>query len=77
MTWRDDADRQALIEAALTAYRARNATGNILFSPAWHDLAPTDREAAFELQLDSRLLERALDPEGLSATARAVLARLA
>ncbi len=76
MTWRDDAARLALIEAAVTAYRARDAAGTIRCSPAWRDLDPTDREIAFDLQLESRLLERALDPDGLSATARAVLARM-
>ena len=76
MTWRDDAERQALIEAAVTAYRARDAAGNVQFSPAWRDLAPVDREEAFELQRESRTIESAVDAEGLSATVRSVLARV-
>ena len=76
MTWRDEREREILIEAAATAYRARNAEGNVLFSPAWRDLAPADRDEAFERQRESRVIECAVDPEGLSATVRAVLARL-
>jgi hypothetical protein len=50
--------------------------GNVLFSSAWRDLTPADREEAFERQLESRLVECAVDPEELSATVRAVLARV-
>jgi len=67
-------DREALIEAASTAFRERDPDGVILPSPAWLDLPPADREAAFEAQVASRMLEAAFDPEGLDATARVVLA---
>ena len=68
---------ELLIEAATTAWRERDpATGRIRPSPAWCDLSPADRESAFRRQLESRVLERALDPRGLSTTVKAVLARL-
>ncbi len=70
-----ETDRDLLIEAAATAFRERDSEGRILFSPAWWDLPPEDREKAFDAQLAARRLERGADPEGLSATARAVLAR--
>ncbi|MBZ5497400.1 MAG: hypothetical protein LAP85_13445 [Acidobacteriia bacterium] len=65
-----------LIEQAASAFRERNAWGRILPSPAWWDLSPEDREAACARQLESRLIERALNPAGLSTTVRAVLERL-
>lgn len=68
--------RELLIEQAASAFRERNAQGRILPSPAWWDLAPEDRDALFVLQAESRLIERSLDPEGMNATVRAVLARL-
>jgi hypothetical protein len=65
-----------LIEAAVSAFRERNSWGRILPAPAWMDLPPADREALFERQLVSRLIERAIHPSGRSSTIRAVLARL-
>jgi len=70
-------DRDTLIEAAASAFRARDVSGRILPSPAWADLAPEDRDAVFDLQLASRRLERAAHPLGLSSTARVVLERIA
>jgi hypothetical protein len=70
-------DRDALIEAAASAFRARDVFGRILPSPHWADLAPEDRDALFDLQLASRRLERAAHPDGLTSTARAVLERIA
>jgi hypothetical protein len=70
-------ERDRLIEAAASAYRERDTEGRIRPSPAWLD-APADvREEIYERQLDWRRLERAADDEGLSATARIVLSRLA
>jgi len=69
-------ERDALIEAAATAFRARDVSGRILPSPDWADLNPEDRDALFDLQLASRRLERAAHPRDLSSTARAVLARI-
>jgi hypothetical protein len=69
-------DRQLLIEAATSAFRARDPGGRIMPSPAWMDLAPEDREAAFERQIAARRVEQVLDSSGLSTTARSVLARI-
>ena len=69
-------DREALIEAVAAAYRARDAHGAVQSHPAWHDLDDEGRREAFELSLSLRALEAALDPEGLSSTAHAVLARI-
>jgi hypothetical protein len=67
----------ALIEAATTAFRERDAaTGRILPSPAWWDLSATEREQLFAWQLANHALESGLDAEGLTSTARAVLDRL-
>lgn len=68
-------DRDALIEAAATAFRERDASGRILASPAWADLAPADCDALYERQLATRQFERALDDDRLSATARVALER--
>lgn len=68
-------DRDALLEAAATAFRERSASGRILRSPAWADLAPDDRAELFERQLAARQVERTLDPQGLSATAHVALER--
>ena len=70
-----DQDRDLLIEAQASAFRERDPMGRILPSPAWWDLSPQDRDAAFALLLASRRLERLVDPQGLTTTARAVLAR--
>lgn len=72
MTDRDE----ALIEAVCTAWRQRDTHGAIEFHPAWHDLDAPGRREAYERSLQLRVLEQSLDPEGLSSTARAVLARL-
>ncbi len=71
-----DDPKDLLIERAASAFRERDTWGRILPSPAWRDLSPEDRDAAFERQLESRVIERALHPAGLSATVRAVLERL-
>lgn len=69
-------DRETLIEQAAAAYRARDPHGRVLASPAFHDLDEPGREEAFDLATRLRRLEAALDGEGLSTTARAVLARI-
>ena len=69
-------EEEALIEAAASAWRARGRRGGVAFHPAWWDLDETGRRAAYEAARQSRTLEAALDPAGLSTTARAVLARL-
>ncbi|HZU96563.1 MAG TPA: hypothetical protein VFF73_07730 [Planctomycetota bacterium] len=66
---------EELIEEVAGAYRPRDPRA-VAFLPAWHDLSPENREAAFDLATDMRAIEAALDPEGRSATVRAVLARI-
>lgn len=72
----DVRDRDALIEAALTAWRPRSPDGLIHPHPAWADLPPSDRQALFDATLRSRAIESLIDPDGLSTTVRAVLGRL-
>jgi hypothetical protein len=72
MSMRDD-----LVEAAATAWRERGASGAIRPSGAWFDLDQDGRREAHDAAAHSRIVEAALDPEGLSTTARAVLARIA
>ncbi len=67
---------EILIERAASACRERNAWGHILPDPSWWDLTPEARESVYQLQIESRFLERALAPDGRSTTVRAVLERL-
>lgn len=69
-------DDEALVEAVAGAYRERGPRGEVRSHPAWHDLDAAGREAAWAAAAEARALEAALDPEGLSSTARAVLARI-
>jgi hypothetical protein len=71
-----DRERELLIEQAAGAWRPRRADGGIGTHPAWADLDSAGRVEAFEAARLQRRLEAALDEEGLSTTARAVLARL-
>jgi hypothetical protein len=64
-----------LVEQVATAYRPLHPT-RIQTHPVWHDLSEQGRVRAFELAAAMRKVEAALDPQGLSSTARAVLARL-
>ena len=68
--------REALIEAVTSAWRPRDQHGRIEDHPAWHDLDESSRQEAFEATLAARALEAALDPRGLTATARALLERI-
>ena len=69
-------DRETLIEQVASAYRARDPHGRVLSSPAFHDLDEPSRQEAFDVAARLRRTEAALDPEGLSTTARVVLARI-
>jgi hypothetical protein len=71
MSARDD-----LIEAAATAWRARDASGAIRPNGAWFDLDSAGRSEAHDAAAQARILESAIDPGGLSTTAHCVLARL-
>lgn len=67
---------EALIEAVASAWREVGVDGAIRAHPSWHDLDASGREAAADAAIVSRWLEAALDPDGLSSTARRVLARV-
>ena len=69
-------DRDELLEQVVAAWRPRGLDDGVRSHPAWHDLPPADREHAARLAAAQRRLEAALDPEGLSTTAHAVLARI-
>jgi hypothetical protein len=71
------AEREALIEAVTTAHRTIDPfTRMVSGHPAFHDLDEEGRRVAYERTLVTRTLERALDPQGLSTTARVVVRRL-
>ena len=72
----DPRDRDALIEAALTAWRPRSPDGRIHPHPAWVDLPPDGREAAYDAMMRARSLESLLDPDRLSTTTRTILRRI-
>lgn len=72
----NERDRLTLLERVTAAWRPRNLDGGVRSHPAWHDLDDASRAEAFEATIELRKLEAALDPEGLSSTARAVLARI-
>ena len=65
-----------LIEAAVTPFRARDASGRILPSPAFMDLPAAARDELAAQQAASRVVERALHPFGWSGTVQAVMARI-
>jgi hypothetical protein len=70
-------DEDLLIEQVASAHRlAPRAFDDLSYHPAWHDLDAGARVRAFERARALRTAEAALDPDGLSTTARAVLARL-
>ena len=70
------AEEDLLVEQVAGAYRSR--IGNELtYHNAWHDLDAAARVRAFDLSTVLRPIEAALDADGLSTTARAVLARIA
>lgn len=71
-----NADHERLVEQATTAHRPLGPGGELRFHPAFHDLDAAGREELFAATQLQRALERALDPQGLSTTAHAVLARL-
>lgn len=68
-------DSERLVEAAVSAHR-ESAAGELRFHAAFHDLDAAGREELFLATWRQRRLEQALAADGLSTTARAVLARL-
>lgn len=69
-------DDELLIEEVVSAWRPRDRDGGVRAHPAWHDLPEDLREHAAREARRQRRMEAALDPEGLSSTARAVMARI-
>ena len=68
-------EEQALVEQVAGAYRPR-AREELRYHPAWHDLGASGRIRAHEIARALRKVEAALDAEGMSTTAHAVLARI-
>lgn len=68
-------DTERLVEALAGAWRPRDPR-RLRFHPAFYDLDAAGRREAFDRAVELRQMEAALDPDGLSTTARAVLARL-
>lgn len=66
----------SVLEQATTAFRPLGPSGEVAAHPAFWDLDEAGREMLGEVVERQRVMEAALDPEGLSTTARAVLARL-
>jgi hypothetical protein len=69
-------DDELLIEQVVSAWRPRDRDGGVRAHPAWHDLPEDLREQAAKEARRQRRIEAALDAEGLSSTARAVLERV-
>jgi hypothetical protein len=68
-------EEDLLVEQVAGAYRPPSLE-ELRYHPAWHDLDAAARRRAFDLTQALRPLEAALDPEGLSTTARAVMQKL-
>jgi hypothetical protein len=71
-----EVERELLLERVTAAWRARDRDGVVRPHPAWHDLDASARHEAFQVTRLLRVMEAALDPDGLNSTARAVLARI-
>jgi hypothetical protein len=69
-------ERELLVEQVASAWRPRLPGGGARSHPAWHDLDADGRREAFEATRVARLLESALDREGLSSTGRVVMAAI-
>lgn len=70
-------DEDLLVEQVAGAYRPPPTDGELQYHKAWHDLGAEARVRAYDLANALRPLEAALDPDGLSTTARLVLSRIA
>jgi hypothetical protein len=64
-----------LVEEVASAYRPPSQD-ELRYHPAWHDLDAAGRIRAHDVAVVNRRLEAAVDRDGLSTTARAVLARI-
>ena len=72
----DPVNQELLLEAVCTAWRPRDIGGGVRAHAAWHDLDAEGRLRAHDRASASRVLEAALDSDGLSSTVHAVLARV-
>lgn len=70
----NDRERDALLEAAASAYRDQDSEGRLIPPPAWWDMAPEQRDELFRVQLATRQMEVAA--MGTSGTVRAVMRRI-
>jgi hypothetical protein len=66
-------ERDLLVEAALTAHRSTDPSGELRFHPAFHDLDEAGRQVLFDALQRQRAIERGLSVDGLSSTAQVVL----
>jgi len=71
----EEREEDLLVEQVASAARPRSRD-TLRYHPAFHDLGEEGRLRAFEIARAVRKVEAALDPDGLSTTARAVLARI-
>ena len=69
-------DEEDLLVEQLASARRPRPRDEIRYHEAFHDLEAPGRARAFAIARAVRHVEAALDPEGLSSTARAVLARI-
>jgi hypothetical protein len=69
-------ERNDLILSVTSAHRERDAHGEIRAHRAWHDLDEAGRVEAHDETARLRELEAIASNDGLSSTARAVMARI-
>ena len=69
------AEEDLLVEQVAGAHRP-TSLDELRYHPAWHDLDAQARVRAFDLARALRPFEAALDEDGLSTTARAVLQKV-
>jgi hypothetical protein len=71
----EEHEEDLLVEQVAGAHRPM-PRDDLRYHPAFHDLAAPGRLRAFDLAMALRRIEAELDEDGLSTTARAVLARI-
>jgi hypothetical protein len=69
-------ERNTLILSVTSAHRERDPHGEIRTHRSFYDLGESDRVEAHDETARLRLLEAAASTDGLTSTARAVLARI-
>jgi hypothetical protein len=69
-------ERNTLVLSVTSAHRERDAHGEIRAHRAWHDLDEAGRIEAHDETTKLRALEAYASADGLTSTARAVLARI-